>query len=424
MAAQVLGRAVVHDVGAQLQRPLAVRAGEGVVDRHDDVALVRQLRDGGDVDQLQQRIGRALEPDQPGAVLDGGFDVLDARRVDEREAQADALEHAVEQAKRAAVDVVAGHDVVAGVEQVQQRVLGGHAAGEGQAVAAAVERRQARFERRARRIGRARIVEALVDADFGLGVGAGLVDRHDDRAGGRVGRLADVDRARGKALSTRRVFGDHRWLCRPRLCCGDEFEQVELGDHADRPFAIGHHQRRRAAEQQVEGFVHVGGAPNGREGRVHRRADGRLDQSRVAVHAVEQRALLDRADHARVRAAVAVAFDDRQLADAVVLHGVDRRADRVARLHAHERRQLAGRAALADHLADRMGRELLEEAVRAHPFFVVDLAQVIAAGVRQQHHDQRLRVVELVGHAQRGDQRPSRPSRRPGCPPRASGAAP
>ena len=114
VAAQVLGGAVVHDVGAQLQRPLAVRAGEGVVDGDDDVARVGQARDGRDIDELEQRIGRALEPDEARALLDGGLDVVDARGVDKRETQADAFEHAVEQAKRAAVDVVAGHDVVAG----------------------------------------------------------------------------------------------------------------------------------------------------------------------------------------------------------------------------------------------------------------------------------------------------------------------
>ena len=62
-------------------------------------------------------------------------------RVDKRETQPGALQHAVEQAERAAVDVVAGDDVVARSSRCSTRVLGGHAAGEGQPEAAAVQRR-------------------------------------------------------------------------------------------------------------------------------------------------------------------------------------------------------------------------------------------------------------------------------------------
>src|SRR5438132_1018850 len=56
-----------------------------------------------------------------------------------------------------------------------------------------------------------------------------------------------------------------------------------------------------------------------------------------------------------------------------------------------------------------MRGELLQEPVRAHPFLVVDLAQVIAARVRQQHDDQRLRVIDLFGYAHgRHEGRPTR----------------
>src|SRR5229473_7887333 len=49
-----------------------------------------------------------------------------------------------------------------------------------------------------------------------------------------------------------------------------------------------------------------------------------------------------------------------------------------------------------------MGRKLLEEAVRAHPLLVIDLAQIVAARVWEQHDDQCMRIVDLFGHPQRG----------------------
>src|ERR671932_1366854 len=117
----------------------------------------------------------------------------------------------MEQSERAAVDIVRGDDVVARVEQMQQRVFRGHAARKGQPEAATVERGETGLERGAGRIGGARVVVALVDSDFGLRVRAGLVDRHDDRACGRVRVLPDVNGAGGKPV------GRHRWWCRRRL---------------------------------------------------------------------------------------------------------------------------------------------------------------------------------------------------------------
>ncbi len=85
MSAHVFGRAVVDDVRAEVERSLAIRAGKSVVDGDDDVALVGQTRHRSNVDQLQQRVGRTLEPDQFGAVFDGVFDVFYARCIDKRE---------------------------------------------------------------------------------------------------------------------------------------------------------------------------------------------------------------------------------------------------------------------------------------------------------------------------------------------------
>ena len=66
VAAAVLGGGVHDHVGAEGDRLLQVRAGEGVV--HDDqgAGRVGQLGDGGDVGDGQQRVGRRLDPDPGG----------------------------------------------------------------------------------------------------------------------------------------------------------------------------------------------------------------------------------------------------------------------------------------------------------------------------------------------------------------------
>ena len=105
--------------------------------------------------------------------------------------------------------------------------------------------------------------------------------------------------------------------------------------------------------------------------------------------------------------AVAVA-DDRQLRDAVALHQLDRDADLLRRLDRDEVGQVRLLAALeAQHLVDRRRRRRpLEEAVLEHPVVVVELREVRAAAVGQQHQHAR------VGAESRRDLQRS-PRRRP-----------
>ena len=84
VAAAVLRGRVHDDVGTERQRLLEVRRGEGVVDDQQGTGLVR---DGGqrlDVADVEQRVGRRLDPDHLRAAgLDRGahrVDVADRRR--------------------------------------------------------------------------------------------------------------------------------------------------------------------------------------------------------------------------------------------------------------------------------------------------------------------------------------------------------
>ena len=63
----------------------------------------------------------------------------------------------------------------------------------------AFDRREVGLERQARRVLRARVLEALVLAERVLHVGRGLIDRRDDRAGRGVGLLAGVQADRGES---------------------------------------------------------------------------------------------------------------------------------------------------------------------------------------------------------------------------------
>ena len=72
---------------------------------------------------------------------------------------------------------------------------------------AALDRREVGFERRARRVLRARVLEALVLAERVLHVGRRLEDRRDDRAGGRIGLLAGVDANGGESRVSASFMG-------------------------------------------------------------------------------------------------------------------------------------------------------------------------------------------------------------------------
>ena len=96
---------------------------------------VRQLADGLDVDQLEQRVGRGFEPHHPGALGQRFLDRLEIGAVDEGKRQTHGLEHAVEQAVGATIKIIDRDGVVARFEQPHDGGFGRHPRGERQAVA-------------------------------------------------------------------------------------------------------------------------------------------------------------------------------------------------------------------------------------------------------------------------------------------------
>ena len=197
VAAEVLRRRVDDDVGAELERLLQVGRRERVVDdeqRADSVSGVRGL---ANVDDVQRRVGRRLDPDELDLVVEVGREVVvELGRGHVREAVALRLVDLGGHPVDAAVDIGDQNDALARVHEVHQRGRRAEPRAERDAVLRVLEARERDLERRAGRIGDARVVVALVHADRLLHVRGGLVDGRDDGAGRRVGLLPGMDRAR------------------------------------------------------------------------------------------------------------------------------------------------------------------------------------------------------------------------------------
>ena len=192
--AQIFRRRVEHQVGAELGGLLQIRARERVVHHGERVRFVRDLGERGDIEHLEERIRRRLDPDQLGARTHRAADRVQFAHVHRRQVDASTVEHSREEAVRSAVDVV-GHDhVIALRKEVRHRVGRRHSRGEREAPARAFERGEAGLERRARGVPGARVFVAFVLADRFLREGRGLKDRDNHRTGQPFGILPSMDR--------------------------------------------------------------------------------------------------------------------------------------------------------------------------------------------------------------------------------------
>ena len=208
VSAQVFRRAVHHEVRAQLQRPLEIRARKRVVHRQQRSGTPRHFGHRRQIHELQQRIRRRLHPDQPRVRPDRRREGRRRSRIGVVHLHAPRAIHFLQQPVRPAVQVVARHHVVARRKQLEHGRRGRHAGSERQAVGAAFERRQRPFQRLARRIARARIFVGARPADAVLLVGRRLVHRHRHRPRQGFRGLPVVDGSRFKfhARSPRMPF--------------------------------------------------------------------------------------------------------------------------------------------------------------------------------------------------------------------------
>ena len=197
------------DVCAEIERRLEIRRRERVVDDEERAGRFRGGGDRRDVDDVEQRVRRCLDPDQPrvGDMRVGVGRQLVRCRIGEPVALrlVDLREHPV----RPAVHVVHADDLVAGVEQVHDRGRRAEPGRERMPVRCVLERGEALLECRPGRVRDAGVVVALVDADRFLRERRRLVDRRGERARRRVRGLAGMDRpgleVHGRDRSAREV---------------------------------------------------------------------------------------------------------------------------------------------------------------------------------------------------------------------------
>ena len=334
---------------------------------------VADLGDRLDVEAGQQRVGRRLEPHHADVVGPVAPQRVEVGEVDGGPREPERAPHLGDQPERAAVGVVAEQDPLAGPQQPQDVVLGGEAAREGEAVRGLLERGDLGLERRAGRVARARVLESLVTADAVLGERGRQRDRRDDRAGGRLGVLAGVDRPGGEPVACGRIRRGHPssdTVPEPRSRAASAMavkydEHVGAGEHAERTAAGQHEQRRRGFEHLDGQFDLLADADRG-ELRSHHLLDRGRHHAGVAVDGLHQFEFVDRSGHlggGERRRVLA----HRQLADAGGAHQLDRLGHQLLRVDVEQvlDRCVAG----VEHGADALVALAQEPEVR-HPVVV------------------------------------------------------
>jgi hypothetical protein len=196
---------VDDDIGTPGDRLAEERTGQSVVDDEGDTGLVGDGGDRLDVDDEAAGIGRALDEDRLAFLRQRAREVLGIVRIDENGFPAKFFERLAELGDRAAIELLRGEELVAGLHEGEEgEHLCGVAGGASRRPAAILEAGNFLLEGRDRRVGEARINIAerrqVEQRSSVIGVvedvGGGLIDRRDAGAGRRIGRRARVDGAR------------------------------------------------------------------------------------------------------------------------------------------------------------------------------------------------------------------------------------
>ena len=180
VSGQQLGRAVDHDVRAQVQRALQERGGQGVVDGDAHARGVRSAGQQRDVRDLEEGVGGGLDPEQVGAAAHGHRPGA-VGHVRQPHPQVAARGGVGQQAPHAVVAARRGDHDGAGRQAVEDGRRGGHARGEGQR-AAALQRPDGRLQRGPGGVAVASVVRPLAPG----AVGGGERDGHAQRLAGRA----------------------------------------------------------------------------------------------------------------------------------------------------------------------------------------------------------------------------------------------
>ena len=114
------------EIRAEVDGPLDIRAGKGVVHDQANPARVGDLGGAAKIGEAHHRVGRGLDEQQLGVRTDRLLDLLRLGRVDVAELELIAGQHPVEEPERAAVGVVGDDHVIARLQQGRDRADGRH----------------------------------------------------------------------------------------------------------------------------------------------------------------------------------------------------------------------------------------------------------------------------------------------------------
>ena len=199
VAADPFGRRMHDEVGAELDRPAEIGRGKSVVDQQRDLCVMRDLRDGRNIQHFEAGIADGLADHQPRVRLDRGAKFVERARLDEGRGDAEARQRMRQQIDRAAIERGGGDDMVAGIHQrCDRKMQRGHAARGADRADAVFQRRQPLLEHGRGRVGNAGIdVAGALQVEQRCGVvgilkhvGSGLVDRDGACARYGIGMLA------------------------------------------------------------------------------------------------------------------------------------------------------------------------------------------------------------------------------------------
>ena len=210
--AEVLGRRVQDQVGAEPERRLEDGRGGGVVAEVAGAGGVGDLADARNVRDLPQGVRGRLRPHEPRVRLHRLLHGGEIGHVDERRLEPPAAERLAQQARGAVIGVERRDDVVAGGQRLEDRGRRRRGRRERRRRLAALERGQTRLERAAVRIGVARVEEAARIRAVGLALErGGRVDGGRDRARPRIDAGARVHGDRLDSHGTHLTRGRFRW---------------------------------------------------------------------------------------------------------------------------------------------------------------------------------------------------------------------
>ena len=165
LTVDVLGRRIDDAVGAELHRMLQERRREHVVDHERRAARMHDLGDGGDIDDLERRVGRQFEERGLGVRAHRRAPRVEVGAVDQGRGDAEARQQLLDHVEARAEQGPRGDDVVARLELAHERGRDRrHAARRRPRRLGALEQRHPLLEHRYGRIGEARIDEARIVA--------------------------------------------------------------------------------------------------------------------------------------------------------------------------------------------------------------------------------------------------------------------